>query len=264
MNSRIAVAVGLAAVIAAVLAPASAFTPAFAADVAADITSGASSKTTDAFSPNPLNVNVGDTVTWTNKDSTAHTVTSGTGANDPDKGKEFDSSPNFTPIISVNGKFSHTFDKAGEFAYFCALHPTMVGTVMVAGEPQPQSFSVTASLDGKDYVVAGTGDAKATSATIESGKSVTIMFDKAGSTQLTLPKSLIANVTASNGVSIVSENDTSTTVSVTVPDSKSVQIMGAFVVPEFPVIAAILVASIAAFVGYARFAGRSTGFFGKA
>jgi plastocyanin len=75
MNSKIAVAVGLVAVLAAMLVPIS-LKPALAADVAASITSGASSKSTDAYSPNPVKANVGDTITWTNADSTVHTVTS--------------------------------------------------------------------------------------------------------------------------------------------------------------------------------------------
>jgi plastocyanin len=132
MNSRIAFAVGLAAVIAAVLTPISISTPAYAAEVAADITPGSSSKTTDAFAPNPININVGDTVTWTNRDSTAHTVTSGTGPDDPNKGQAFDSSPNFNPIMGPQATFSHTFEEAGEFPYFCALHPNAVGTVIVS------------------------------------------------------------------------------------------------------------------------------------
>src|SRR5919199_1960587 len=43
------------------------------------------------WSPNTINVKVGDKVVWTNKDNVAHTAVSGTDANDPNKGKEFDS-----------------------------------------------------------------------------------------------------------------------------------------------------------------------------
>src|SRR5438067_6938488 len=45
----------------------------------ASIVSGASTMTDKAFSPNPINVKVGGTVTWTNDDTMFHTVTSGTG-----------------------------------------------------------------------------------------------------------------------------------------------------------------------------------------
>ena len=51
---------------------------------------GASTLADKAFSPNPINVKIGGSVTWTNKDNVAHTVTSGTGPSDPNKGKEFD------------------------------------------------------------------------------------------------------------------------------------------------------------------------------
>jgi plastocyanin len=278
MNSRIAVAVGLAAVLAAVLAPISTLTPAFAAEVPADITSGSSSKTTDAYAPNPLEINVGDTVTWTNKDSTAHTVTSGTGTNDPNKGQEFDSSPNFNPIMPPGGVFSHTFEAAGEFPYYCGLHPNMVGTVVVAGgtpepepepepEPTPQEFTVTATADGTDYEIAGSGDAQATGATINAGESVEIEFDGAGAVEVTLPKTMIDGVTLVNGeqATIVSEDDASTTISFEVPEGETtVTIQGEFVVPEFPVIAAILAAAIAGIIGYTRFARSGTGFFGRA
>lgn len=96
--------------------------------VSVNITPGASSKTTDAFSPNPVVVNIGDTVTWTNKDIQPHTVTSGS-VGQPD-GK-FDSSPNFSPLMSPQDTFSHTFLDSGEFPYYCGLHPNMVGTVIV-------------------------------------------------------------------------------------------------------------------------------------
>ena len=80
-----------------------------------------------AYDPNPVNVKVGDTVTWTNDDSQIHTVTSGTDSSDPNMGKEFDSS-----MLSQDQTFSHKFNTAGEFPYFCQLHPTMIGKVIVA------------------------------------------------------------------------------------------------------------------------------------
>jgi plastocyanin len=93
------------------------------------ITPGSSSKTDDAYDPNPVQAGVGDTVRWTNDDTTPHTVTSGTvGAPD---GK-FDSSPGLNPLMAPGATFEHTFEEAGEFPYYCALHPNMVGTVSVS------------------------------------------------------------------------------------------------------------------------------------
>jgi plastocyanin len=97
--------------------------------VAASITPGSSGKTQNAFAPNPIQAKVGDTVTWTNNDSTVHTVTSGS-SGQPDN--KFDSSPNLTPLVAPGQTFEHTFDQAGEYPYFCALHPNMVGTVSIS------------------------------------------------------------------------------------------------------------------------------------
>jgi plastocyanin len=83
-----------------------------------------------SFSPNAINVKIGDTLTWTNYDVMPHTVTAGTGPTDPNKGKEFDSGLS-TPLMP--GKtFSHRFTRAGEFPYFCQLHPAMGGTITVS------------------------------------------------------------------------------------------------------------------------------------
>jgi plastocyanin len=92
------------------------------------ITPGSSSKTQDAFDPNPVQVSIGDTVIWTNNDSTPHTVTSG--ANGQPDGR-FDSSPNFNPLLAPGQDFSHSFTDAGEYPYYCGLHPNMVGIVSV-------------------------------------------------------------------------------------------------------------------------------------
>jgi plastocyanin len=93
------------------------------------IVSGASTLTTDAYSPNPIQVSVGTTVTWTNNDSQPHTVTSGSNGQPDNK---FNSSPNFTPLLNPGQTFSFTFTEAGEYPYFCTLHPNMVGTVSVS------------------------------------------------------------------------------------------------------------------------------------
>lgn len=90
---------------------------------------GSTSKTQNAFDPNPVQVKVGDTVTWTNNDSTPHTVTSG--SNGQPDGK-FNSSPNLNPLLAPGQTFQHTFEQAGQYQYFCALHPNMVGTVSVS------------------------------------------------------------------------------------------------------------------------------------
>src|ERR687898_3686722 len=94
------------------------------ATTSVSIVPGASSLTTDAFSPNPIQVSVGTTVTWTNDDAQPHTVNSGENATPSGL---FDS-----PIMAPQATFEYTFTEAGEFPYFCILHPNMVGTVSVS------------------------------------------------------------------------------------------------------------------------------------
>jgi len=89
------------------------------------IVSGSSTLTTDAFQPNPVQVSTGTTVTWTNEDAQPHTVMSGATPATPD-GK-FDSG-----IMAPAATFDFTFTEAGEYPYFCLLHPTMVGSVSVS------------------------------------------------------------------------------------------------------------------------------------
>jgi plastocyanin len=88
------------------------------------IVPGSSSLTTDAYQPNPVQVSTGATVTWTNDDAQPHTATSGENAT-PDG--TFDSG-----IMAPAATFEHTFTAAGEYPYFCLLHPNMVGTVSVS------------------------------------------------------------------------------------------------------------------------------------
>jgi plastocyanin len=115
------------------IASTTASTSAQGAAVAATMVPGASTfmgaAGAKAFSPNPINVKVGGTVTWTNKDTQMHTVVSGTGSTDPNKGKVFDSG--LTTLIQPGKTFSHTFTAAGVIPYFCQIHPNMVGKIIV-------------------------------------------------------------------------------------------------------------------------------------
>jgi plastocyanin len=95
------------------------------------IVAGASTLTDRAFSPNVIEITVGQTVVWTNDDNAFHTVTSGA-AGDAEAGKEFDSGLTGPTALTSKGKtFEHTFDRIGDYPYFCSLHPAMVGTVIV-------------------------------------------------------------------------------------------------------------------------------------
>src|ERR671916_467320 len=69
----------------------------------------ASSLTNNAFQPNPVQVSIGDTVTWINDDSQPHTVTSGVSGQSDGR---FDSSPNFNPLLVSGQGFEHTFTEA--------------------------------------------------------------------------------------------------------------------------------------------------------
>jgi amicyanin len=73
-----------------------------------------------AFSPTPLTVKVGTTVTWTNKDNVDHTVTTTSGP------VMFDSKN-----IASGQTFSYTFTQAGTYNYICTIHPFMTGQVVV-------------------------------------------------------------------------------------------------------------------------------------
>ena len=70
------------------------------------------------FSPTPLTVKAGSTVTWTNMDDEPHTAVSDTGV--------FKSGG-----MDTNESFSFKFDKPGTYHYTCTIHPRMVGTVVV-------------------------------------------------------------------------------------------------------------------------------------
>ncbi|MFJ8910862.1 plastocyanin/azurin family copper-binding protein [Amycolatopsis sp. NPDC102389] len=84
------------------------------------------------YSPASLSVAVGDTVTWTNHDTAPHNVVITDG---PEK---------FTsPTLQQGQTFSHTFTKAGNYSYYCSVHPDMKASVQVEGSGTPPTSSPT-------------------------------------------------------------------------------------------------------------------------
>jgi plastocyanin len=73
-----------------------------------------------AFAPKTISLKTGATVTWTNTDGTAHTVT-------------FDDGSESSQHLQQNQTFQRTFTAAGSFTYHCSIHPTMTATVTVSG-----------------------------------------------------------------------------------------------------------------------------------
>ncbi|MFF4508499.1 cupredoxin family copper-binding protein [Streptomyces sp. NPDC001401] len=73
-----------------------------------------------AFAPATLTVKAGTTVTWTNQDTDAHTVTSHNAGG-----------PLRSPALGTGKSYSYTFTKAGSYAYLCTIHPFMTATVTV-------------------------------------------------------------------------------------------------------------------------------------
>jgi len=80
-----------------------------------------------AFTPNQINISVGSTVLWTNKDTVMHSVVADNGA--------FSSG-----AIAPDRQYSYMFPSAGTFTYHDASNPGMVGTVTVSGSSSPSPY----------------------------------------------------------------------------------------------------------------------------
>ena len=93
-------------------------TPPPAGTTSVSIVNGAFGRTTNAYSPSPVNVAVGSTVTFVNNDVVAHDARADNG--------------NFTtPFINPGGSANVTLSTAGTVVYHCSIHPGMVGTIVV-------------------------------------------------------------------------------------------------------------------------------------
>lgn len=77
------------------------------------------------YKPDPVTVQAGDTIEWTNQDATVHTITAGT--------RENPAPQDFNGSIDDEESYSMTFDEPGTYDYFCTRHsgPGMTGKVIV-------------------------------------------------------------------------------------------------------------------------------------
>lgn len=111
-----------------------------------------------AFSPSSLTVSQGDTVSWANSDSTAHTATASDGSFD-------------TGTIAAGGSASHTFTKAGTFAYACSIHPNMHGTITVTASAASTGSSGSSDSSSDP---SGSSGSSASSSSSGSGSSLPV------------------------------------------------------------------------------------------
>jgi len=130
-------------------------TPVFAEQVTVSLPEGSSvpgcEETNECYIPYRVTVNPGDEVVWSNDDTAAHTVTSGTPAEGPDG--IFDSS-----LFMAGNTFSHTFDTLGEYDYFCMVHPWMQGIVFVTvGGGEEKDLGTIVVGDGSEEETTVTG-----------------------------------------------------------------------------------------------------------
>jgi len=93
--------------------------------ITVSITSGSSTNQQcgkQCYSPSSVTIKSGGTVTWTNNDSSVHTVTSGTIQSGVDGIFNSD-------IITPGKSYTHTFTEGGSYEYFCLVHPWARGTI---------------------------------------------------------------------------------------------------------------------------------------
>lgn len=130
-------------------------------------------------------------------------------------------------------------------------------------EPELQESSASSTLDGNSYTVtSSSASVTATGLSISPEQYVTVELEGDGEIELMLPKIMIDEITmvmaADDEIEFetVSASSSSTTIRFEVPQGEdSVNIHGAMVVPEFEVVAMLVLAvSIVGIIAYARFA----------
>lgn len=126
-----------------------------------------------AFSPGTLQIPAGTTVTWTNNDQVAHTVTADDGS--------FDSGN-----IAPGGTYSMTFDTPGTISYHCAVHPNMTASIVVMAAAQESNQPTAAATQPAASDTTATQTPAASLPTTGSGSSIAQSADNHALTALVL------------------------------------------------------------------------------
>ena len=146
---------------------------AFAAEVIVENAPGASvpgcEETNECFLPYEVSINVGDTVTWVNDDTAAHTSTGGSASDGPSG--VFDSS-----LILAGSSFSFTFNEAGTYEYFCMVHPWMAGVVIV-GEAMAEEGGIMISIEAEPAAAGETTDVTVTITNMDGSATEHVNYD---------------------------------------------------------------------------------------
>jgi len=217
----------------------------------------------NCFGPDSAKVVVGETVTWSNDDTAAHTVTSGTASSGPDG--EFDSG-----LFMAGTTFSHIFEKEGMFDYFCMVHPWMTGSISVGEASAEEVKDSKMSMPEKtDAMVPDDKEKFNLKNTMTTGKVTSIYPDtsanslivdiettNSGSLTITLPRDIIdAKMNGADDDFFVlvdgeevdfEETKTNTERTLTIPfteTTEEIEIIGTFVVPEFGTVALVILAA---------------------
>lgn len=88
----------------------------------------------ECFNPSTITIGVGGTIGWSHRDLISHRITSG---NPGERNNIFDSGT-LQQVIP----FTHTFEEAGKYPYFCSIHPWMKGTVIVLGHEDTETETI--------------------------------------------------------------------------------------------------------------------------
>ncbi len=107
-------------------APTATVEPTATADAPAGDSSTQVASDISGFTLEVLRVPVGSTVTWTNRDNSGHTVTAGS--------PEVPNDEFASLTLNRSDSFSHTFETAGTFLYYCAIHPDSMRAVVTVTE----------------------------------------------------------------------------------------------------------------------------------
>ena len=211
------------------------------------------------FIPSPVTIDIGATVTWENNDTAAHTSTAGSAVDGPSG--VFDSS-----LIMAGSSFSHTFDSAGTYDYFCMVHPWMSGTVIVedfaaaaadaaAAEAAAAEAAAAAAaaavpaIDAADYISASGASITSITANADDD-SVIIVIDAVDDGELNVILSDKVIKAFDDGSYFVLVNNeevefSQTGNNLTIPyeaGNDTIEIVGSYAIPEFGTIAMIVLA----------------------